>query len=86
MKCGQLKLAGDFLKTPFKTKVQSNISYSWKQSSMKHQMFLNSSRSKMVPKMSEATGNYKHVNETVINATMWQLRVRGQSNHKLSCY
>ena len=53
---------------------------------MKHQMFLNSSRSKMVLKMSEATGNYKHVNETVINATMWQLRVRGQSNHKLSCY
>ena len=53
---------------------------------MKHQMFLNSSRSKMVPKMSEATGSYKHVNETVINATMWQLRVRGQSNHKLSCY
>ena len=53
---------------------------------MKHQMFLNSSRSNMVSKMSEATNNYKHVKETVTNAIMWQLRVRGQSNHKLSCY
>ena len=53
---------------------------------MKHQMFLNLSRSKMVPKMSEATSNYKHVKETVINATIWQLRLGGQSNHKLSCY
>ena len=37
-------------------------------------------------KMSEATSNYKHVKETVINATIWQLRLGGQSNHKLSCY
>ena len=83
---GNENLLAISLKLRLKKKVQSKISYSLKQSSMKHQMFLNSSRSKMVPKMSEATGNYKHVNETVINATMWQLRLGGQSNHKLSCY
>ena len=40
MKCGQLRLAEDFPKTPFKRKVQSHISYSLKRSSTKHQMFL----------------------------------------------
>ena len=83
---GNENLLAISLKLRFKKKVQSQISYSLKQSSMKHQMFLSSSRSKMAPKMSEATSNYKHVNETVISATIWQLRVRGQSNHKLSCY